>query len=187
MNLRYPIVIGLLAAGLVVQTAGAIAQEAKTVPSEIVLNGVMTTSDTKRAFFRAAFTPGAPKADFMLAEGETRYGIQLIEVNARLNAVKICNHGLMQTIPICQAPEIVWSATPVNPAGRPRPPATAPQNNPPGQTEDSPEEANANTLAQFAGHGGRHSRKDKQRFNHRRLKQRRLKQRRHVFNGRCRR
>jgi hypothetical protein len=142
MNLRSPIFIGLLAAGLVVQTAGTIAQEAQSVPSEIVLNGIMANADAKRAFFRAAFTFGAAKADFALAEGETRYGIQLLAVDARLNAVKIRNHGLVQTIPICQTPEIVWSGTPVNATGKPRLMATAPQNNRPVQTGDSPDEAN---------------------------------------------
>ena len=152
MNLRFPIVIGLLAAGLVAQTAGTIAQEAQSVPSEIVLNGVMTASDARRAFFRAAFTPGAPKVDFMLAEGETRYGIQLLAVDARLNAVKIRNHGLVQTIPICQTPELVWSAIKASAAGvSGLTTASGRQNNRPVQAEVSLEEANANPLMSVAG------------------------------------
>jgi hypothetical protein len=153
MNPRSPMVIGLLAAGLIVQTAGTFAQEAQSVPSEIVLNGIMTTSDARRAFFRAAFTPGAPKADFMLAEGETHYGIQLLAVDARLNAVKIRNHGLVQTIPICQTPEIVWSAVKAGAVGVPgRTTASGRQNNNRlVQAVDSPEEANANPLAPLAG------------------------------------
>jgi hypothetical protein len=152
MNLRFPIIISLLAAGLVAQTAGTIAQEAQSVPAEIVLNGVMTASDARRAFFRAAFTPGAPKVDFMLAEGETRYGIQLLAVDARLNAVKIRNHGLVQTIPICQTPELVWSAIKASAAGvSGLTTASGRQNNRPVQAEVSLEEANANPLMSVAG------------------------------------
>ena len=151
MNLRSAIAIRLLAAGLVVQTAGTIAQEAQSVPSEIVLNGIMTSSDAKRAFFQVSF-PGAPKAGFMLAEGEARYGVQLLAVDARLNAVKICNHGLVQTISICQTPELLWSAVKASAAGAPGLAATSSRkNNRPAQTEDSSEEASASTPAPFAG------------------------------------
>jgi hypothetical protein len=152
MNLRFPIIISLLAAGLVAQTAGTIAQEAQSVPAEIVLNGVMTASDARRAFFRAAFTPGAPKVDFMLAEGETRYGIQLLAVDARLNAVKIRDHGLVQTIPICQTPELVWSAIKASAAGvSGLTTASGRQNNRPVQAGVSLEEANANPLMPVVG------------------------------------
>jgi len=152
MNLRSNIIIGLLAAGQVVQTAVTIAQEAQTVPLEVVLNGIMTTLDARRAFFQAAISPGAPRVNFMLVEGETSYGIQLLSVDVRLNAVKICNHGLVQTIPICQTPEIVGSAIKANGAGGSGLATTSGrQNNRSDYAGDSPEEANANPQTSDAG------------------------------------
>jgi hypothetical protein len=111
MHLRSLTVAGLLAAGLAAGTVVAIAQGTGPVPAGIVLDGVTTILGDHRACFKVTFTAGAAEVGFMLAEGQARYGIKLLAVDARLNAVTISNQGLTQIIPICKTPTLLATAT----------------------------------------------------------------------------
>ena len=111
MHLRSLIAVGLLTAGLAAGAVVAIAQETGPVPSGIVLDGVTTILGDNRACFKVTFTDGVPEADFMLTEGQAQYGIQLLAVDAQLNAVTIRNQGVTQIIPICKTPTVLATAT----------------------------------------------------------------------------
>jgi hypothetical protein len=107
MHLRSLTVTGLLAAGLAAGAVVAIAEETGPVPSGIVLDGVTTILGDNRACFKVTFTNGRPEADFILAEGQAKYGIQLLAVDRPLSMVTIRNQGLTQTIPICKTPTLL--------------------------------------------------------------------------------
>jgi hypothetical protein len=111
MHLRSLTVAGLLAAGLAAGAVVAIAKETGPVPSGIVLNGITTILGDSRACFKVTFTDGSPGTDFMLAEGQAKYGIKLLAVDAQLNAVTIRNQDLTQIIPICKTPTVLATAT----------------------------------------------------------------------------
>jgi hypothetical protein len=107
VNLRSNIFNLLLAMVFVVGTPNAGAQEAPPVPSGIVLNGITTILGDNRALFKVSFTAGASGAGFMLAEGQTRYGIQLLAVNTQSNTATIRHQGRTQIIPICPTPTLL--------------------------------------------------------------------------------
>ena len=111
MHLRSLTVAGLLAAGLAAGTIVAIAQETGPVPSGIVLDGVTSILGDNRACFKVTFADGAPEVDFMLVEGQARYGIKLLAVDTQLNAVTIRNQGRIQAIPICKTPTLRSTTT----------------------------------------------------------------------------
>jgi hypothetical protein len=110
MNSLFRAAAGLLAAGLNVWVASAEAQATQPVPAAIVLNGITTMLGDNRACFRVIFTGGLREEGFMLAEGQARYGIQLLAVDTKLNAVIISNQGLRRTVPICKTPTLLAGA-----------------------------------------------------------------------------
>jgi hypothetical protein len=59
------------------------------------------------AFFRVTFSGDTSEADFMLAEGQSRYGIELLAVNTPSGTVTIRKQGLTQTLFICQPPVLL--------------------------------------------------------------------------------
>jgi hypothetical protein len=107
MNLPFNFITGLLTAGLLAQAEMASAQAAETVPSNIILNGTMTILGDKRAFFKAAFADGAPPVDFMLAEGEGKFGLQLLAVDPQLKKVTVREQGFIRTLAICATPKLI--------------------------------------------------------------------------------
>ena len=109
MKSRFQTAVVLLVAGLAVWVAGVDAR-AQPVPAAIVLNGITTILGDHRACFKVIFTGDLREDDFMLAEGEGRYGIQLLKVDTRLNAVTINNQGLTQIMPICKTPVLLAQA-----------------------------------------------------------------------------
>ena len=108
MNLRFQAAVVLLVA--TVWAAGVGARETPPVPAAIVLNGITTILGDNRACFRVIFTGGLREEDFMLAEGEARYGIQLLAVDTKLNSVIISHQGMKQTMPICKTPVLLAGA-----------------------------------------------------------------------------
>jgi len=113
MRLRHLIITGLLAAVSAAPTVDAAPQLAQPDPSVIVLDGIATISGDKQALFKVSFSNGAPEADFILAEGQTRCGIQLLAVDARTRTVLINHEGHHQTIAICQTPTLLTATTDV--------------------------------------------------------------------------
>jgi hypothetical protein len=110
MNSLFRSALGRLAAGLVVWVASVEAQATQPVPAAIVLNGITTILGDNRACFRVIFTGGLREEDLMLAEGQSRYGIQLLAVDTKLNTVIISNQGLSRTVPICKTPTLLAGA-----------------------------------------------------------------------------
>jgi len=112
MNLSYRnMIVGALAAGVIASVVSAMAQEPKPVPAAIVLDGITSLLGDNRACFKVLFTGGLREADFMMAEGQTRYGIRLLAVNTSSNTVTISNQGLTRVIPICKTPTLLAGAT----------------------------------------------------------------------------
>ncbi len=107
MNLRFQAAVVLLVTGLFARVANVEAQATQPVPAAIVLNGITTILGDNRACFRVIFTGGLREEDFMLAEGQARYGIQLLAVDTKLNTVIISSQGLKRTVPICKTPTLL--------------------------------------------------------------------------------
>jgi len=107
----------MLAAGLVAPALAVLAQEAaRPFPSGILLNGITSIPGGQQALFKVTFAGGIPDANFRLAQGQARYGIQLLAVDRRLNAVTICSRGETRSLSICSAPTLL-ALTPPAAAG----------------------------------------------------------------------
>src|SRR5487761_2481904 len=115
MRRAFLIFASWLLAGPVNLTTAALAQAVAPARPAGGLNGVTTILGDKPACFKVTFADGTPPASFLLAEGQSRYGIQLVAVDVQSNAVTIHNAGLAQVIAICKTPEL--------PVGRPNPAA----------------------------------------------------------------
>src|SRR5487761_2761903 len=115
MRRAFLIFASWLLAGPVNLTTVALAQAVAPARPAVVLNGITTILGDKLACFKVTFADGTPPASFLLAEGQSRYGIQLVAVDVQSNAVTIHNAGLAQVIAICKTPEL--------PVGRPNPAA----------------------------------------------------------------
>jgi len=110
MNPRHLLLTGLLSVACLVPVVDAVAQLIQPLPSGIVLNGITTILGDKRAIFKVSFTAGAPETEFMLPEGQARYGIQLLAVNLQSNTVTISDQGFTRIIPICPTPTLLGAA-----------------------------------------------------------------------------
>ena len=111
MNCRRLLNVSLLVMNLAAGIASAVAQEPRSVPAAVVLDGITTILGDNRACFKVLFTGGLREADFIMAEGQTRYGIQLLAVNISSNTVTISNQGLTRVIPICKTPTLLAKTT----------------------------------------------------------------------------
>ena len=98
--------IGLLTTSRAASGPEAAAQPAPA-PATIVLDGVMSIPGGNWAFFRTSFSANMSGADFMLAEGQSRYGIQLLAVNTPSGTVTVRKQGQTQTLSICQPPVLL--------------------------------------------------------------------------------
>lgn len=108
MKRALPIFLNLFL-GLILLARTSRAQEVMPPRSGIVLNGITSILGDKLGLFKITFADGTPPVSFMLAEGQSRYGIQLVSVHARSNAVTIRNDHLTQVISICQTPDLPMS------------------------------------------------------------------------------
>ena len=92
-------------------------------PPAANLNGISSFSGEKCAFFIIIPVGQQHELNFMLAEGESRFGITLLSVDVAANSVQIDNRGTKQTLHICSTPDVspsavYWSANqPVGHAG----------------------------------------------------------------------
>lgn len=108
MNLRSQLVlVMLLAATWPAGTVMVAAQESGLNPLRIELNGVVAGADGRAAIFKAAADSGMAPVNFMLAEGQEKFGIELLSVEAGLNRVVIRNRGREETLVICGTPRLL--------------------------------------------------------------------------------
>jgi len=87
--------------------AGLFVNAAET-PLAVELNGIVNFSGCNCAFF-VFNQPGSVLQNFMLAQGESRFGIKLLAVDATSGCVQIDNCGQMQSLRICSAPDLIPS------------------------------------------------------------------------------
>ena len=79
-------------------------------PPSANLNGISSFSGEKCAFFIIIPVGQQQELNFMLAEGESRFGITLLSVNVAANSVEIDNRGTKQTLHICSTPDVSLTA-----------------------------------------------------------------------------
>jgi hypothetical protein len=75
-------------------------------PPSANLNGISSFAGEKCAFFIIIPVGQQHELNFMLAEGESRFGITLLSVNVAANSVEIDNRGTKQTLHICSTPDV---------------------------------------------------------------------------------
>jgi hypothetical protein len=69
------------------------------------LNGLTTIFGDRRALFKVQ-TDSAAKQPYFLAEGQRAGGIELLSVDIRAGKIKVNNHGTIQTITLCDPPNL---------------------------------------------------------------------------------
>jgi hypothetical protein len=74
-------------------------------PPDIKLNGLTTILGDKRALFKVRPDSG-PVESYFLAEGQSAGTIKLLSVDIRAGRIKINNHGVIQTVALCDAPDL---------------------------------------------------------------------------------
>jgi hypothetical protein len=75
-------------------------------PPSANLNGISCFFGEKCAFFIVIPIGQQHELNFMLAEGESRFGITLLSVDVAANSVQIDNRGTKQTLHICSTPDV---------------------------------------------------------------------------------
>ena len=80
-------------------------QDTTSSRPEITLNGLTTILGDKRALFKVQSDYGG-KESYFLAEGQSAGGIQLLSVDIKAGRIKVNNHGVIQTIALCQPPDL---------------------------------------------------------------------------------
>ena len=108
-----------LAAGLVLLSRFCPAQETAVVPDQVVLTGVTSILGDRCAFFKVTYPGSAAPLNFMLAEGQGRYGIRLVSVDVEKNNVSIRSESGTRTIPICATPNLMPPTPTASLAGGP--------------------------------------------------------------------
>jgi hypothetical protein len=92
--------------------AEAMAADKHGRPPSANLNGISSFSGEKCAFFIIIPVGEQHELNFMLAEGESRFGITLLSVDVAANSVEIDNRGTKQTLHICSTPDVSLTAVP---------------------------------------------------------------------------
>ena len=89
---------------------GAMASDRHGRPPSANLNGISSFFGVECAFFVIIPVGQQHELNFMLAEGESRFGITLLSVDVASNCVEIDNRGTKQTLHICSTPELSLTA-----------------------------------------------------------------------------
>jgi len=96
-----------LMAGLCVDAASPVVLCASNPPLAVELTGLTTILGDNRAIFVLNQPgPSSPRS-FMLVEGESRFGITLLAVDAASGCVQIENGGHRQSLRICSTPTLL--------------------------------------------------------------------------------
>jgi hypothetical protein len=89
--------------GLVPPPPHAEANAAATPPPDITLNGIMTVFGLRYALFKL---PADKGKSYLLGEGQSDGEIELLSVDDRAGAIKIKNHGIVQTVALTKTPAL---------------------------------------------------------------------------------
>lgn len=106
MKIAPPILASLLLLGVTHPLGSARAQAVVANRSAIVLNGITTILGDRLALFKVTLAEGARPVSFMLAEGQSRYGLQLVAVDVRSGAATIHVADQTRVVSICGTPEL---------------------------------------------------------------------------------
>src|SRR5260221_1646891 len=85
-------------------------QDANIPPPEITLNGITTIFGDKRALFKVRTQSPANEKSCMLSEGQRDGDIEMLSVDVKKNSITVNNQGVIQTIPICRTPVVLFMA-----------------------------------------------------------------------------
>jgi hypothetical protein len=83
---------------------------AAEVPLAVELNGIVNFSGFDCAFFVLDQPGSSALRSFMLTQGESRFGIKLLAMDATSGCVQIVNCGQKQSLRICSAPDLTLSS-----------------------------------------------------------------------------
>ena len=86
-------------------------------PLKITLNGIMSVLGQAQALFKVSPKPGVPNAkeeSYVLSEGQGQDDIEVVRINEKGGVVTFNNHGIVQDVPLANAPTI---ATPAQATG----------------------------------------------------------------------
>jgi hypothetical protein len=89
---------------------GVMASDRHGRPPSANLNGISSFFGVECAFFVIIPVGQQHELNFMLAEGESRFGITLLSVDVSSNCVVIDNRGTKQTLHICSTPDLSLTA-----------------------------------------------------------------------------
>jgi hypothetical protein len=105
-NLICLLAFGSLAASMPVNGQDSF-QGRKNPPPQIILNGLTSIFDDRRALFKVQPPGGSDgTASYYLAEGRRAGGIELLSVDMTTGKIKVNNHGIVQTVSMCQPPDL---------------------------------------------------------------------------------
>ena len=81
-------------------------------PPKITLNGIMSISGHFKALYKVAGTgkPGQPDQSYMLSEGQRQDDIEVTHIDDKASLVTFNNHGVVQEIPMANAPAVTGSS-----------------------------------------------------------------------------
>jgi hypothetical protein len=83
---------------------------AAEAPLAVELNGIVNFSGFDCAFFVLDQPGSSALRSFMLTQGESRFGIKLLAMDATSGCVQIVNCGQKQSLRICSAPDLTSSS-----------------------------------------------------------------------------
>jgi hypothetical protein len=78
-------------------------------PATVMLNGITTVLGDSRVFLQVSFSNSSPES-ISLVEGQTFQGIKLLAVDFSSACIRIDNCGQIQTIKICDTPNLTMAA-----------------------------------------------------------------------------
>jgi hypothetical protein len=81
-------------------------------PPKITLNGIMSISGHFKALYKVAGTskPGQSDQSYILSEGQRQDDIEVTHIDDKASLVTFNNHGVVQEIPLANAPAATGSA-----------------------------------------------------------------------------
>jgi hypothetical protein len=80
-------------------------------PPKITLNGIMSIRGKSQALYKVAGTgkAGKPDTSYMLSEGQRQDDVEVTHIDDKAGLVTFNNHGIVQDIPLANAPTVTTS------------------------------------------------------------------------------
>jgi hypothetical protein len=92
-------------------------ENAGTSPATVLLNGITGAPGHNRVFLQISFSNSSPENIF-LAEGQTFRDVKLLAVDFPSASIRIENSGKIQTIKICNTPDLLTAPAEKNPGSK---------------------------------------------------------------------